>query len=285
MKREYAILIGVALIATAIIASMAVKFPVGVFWKTKASSPQGDFNMVINGVTELIGANNQPIKLEIYMKSILPLAFYHEGIEVEAMKVTITYQADGQDIDWSTLKIYVDAEGTGGYKKSEVLTTKTGTVTFILPFSTSLLGRTPSSGEEITWKMTITVKGQVKDLTGKVLTAKAKPLTASAKTVWREPSFSVTASSSTSITTSDGTTVYSGSQDHYLYTDEYMQTDIYGGGCGIPGQHLVWTCNVQPQTENPWFWINSTLIVAVIFYGLIISGAILIGLGLKGKKK
>jgi len=266
MKREYAILIGVALIATAIIASMTIKFPVGVFWRTEARSPSGDFHMVINGATELIGANHQPIKLEICMKSILPLAFYYEGIEVEAMKVTISYQVDGQNIDWDTLKIYIDAEGTGGYSKSEVLSTKAGTVEFTLPFSTSLLGRTPSDGEEITWRMTITVKGQVKDLAGKLLTAKAEPLTASAKTVWHKSSFSITTSSSTDIITSEGTTV------------------SHGGGCGAHGQHLVWTCNVQPQTENPWFWINSTLIVAVIFYGLIISGAILVGLGLKPRR-
>jgi len=283
MKKTHVALAGAILIISVLVASMLIKFPVGVFWKSEAESPDGNFHFVVDGATELIGANDEPIKLQICMKSILPMSFYYEGIEVKALKVSLSYQADGRDVDWNTLKIYVDAKGTGGYSKSKVFNTKTGTAEFILPFSTSLLGRTPKSGEEVTWKMTVTVKGEVRDLTGRLLTAETEPLTASAKTKWYSPSFSVTTSTSTSVTTSSGETVTSGTPSYTSSSTETSSTTVYGGGCGSPGQHLVWTSNVQPQTENPWFWINSTLTVTVIFYGLLISGAILIAIGLRTK--
>jgi hypothetical protein len=192
-------------------------------WKTEAKDNTGNLGLNISGETYLLDANGQKVALSMIAKlGVIPLSFFKGQTEVSAMVTTLAWTASGQDVDWSTLKITVSASGTGGFSKSLQFTTQSGSVSITLPISVQQLGRTPSSGESVTWTLTITVSGQVNDKTGRTLTAQANPITSTVTTVWYEPSFSV---SSTASTSTDGSTS--------------------SGGCGLFGQHAIWVYNVQ----------------------------------------
>jgi len=214
------ILIAVGIIAILLIACLV---KVGLVAEWNAEAADTNLSVDVSGTTELLGPDGEPIRLALIAKlGILPLSFFVESSEVTAMRVTVSWTASGQDVDWSTLKITLTASGTGGYQKSYTTSYKTGSKSFILPITVDQLGRTPSSGETITWQMTINVKGEVVALTGEKLTATLpKPIISQVKTVWYEPSFTITASQST--TTESGTS---------------------SGGCGPPGHHVVWVYGV-----------------------------------------
>jgi len=218
----------IIVIATVLIVISFIPVEAYVWWSSEASgqTQTGNMTVSIEGKTELIGKDGQPLKiLSFYKYAMLPLAFYIGDKEVTAMRVTVTWAASGQDVDWDTLTMTISASGTGGYSSSTASQSKTGSTVFTLPISTSQLGRTPSSGETITWTITINVKGTIKDVVGNTLAASADPIINTVTTTWYEPSFTVSATSST---TTDGTT--SG-----------------GGGCGGIDKHLVWVHSITPR--------------------------------------
>jgi len=241
------------IVAIAIVLVVASFIPVSayVWWETEASGETdvGSLSMVVSGKTELLGSDGQPLKvLTIYKYGILPLSFYVGSNEVTAMRVTVTWTASGKDVDWNTLTITITATGTGGYSNTYTTSAKTGSTSFTLPISTTQLGRTPSSGESVTWKMTINVKGSIKDLTGKTLTAQLdNPIVCSVTTTWYEPTFTITATADTS---TEGTT-------------------SSGGGCGGFGKHLVWVHNIKPK-------MNIGTVLQYTGYALMITEAMLV---------
>jgi hypothetical protein len=191
-------------------------------WRAKATTQNLELN--IYGETYLLDAKGQRITLSMVAKlGVLPLSFFKDQTEVTAMVTTLTWTATGQDVDWSTLKITVSASGTGGFSQSSQFTTRSGSTSITLPISTAQLGRTPSSGETVTWTLTITVSGQILDKVGRTLTAQANPIISTVTTVWYSPSFTI---SSTASTTTDSSTS--------------------SGGCGLFGQHAIWVYHVQP---------------------------------------
>jgi len=193
------------------------------YWKTSAGDK--NFGVDITGKTEVIGKDGRVISLTVAQKvSMLPLSFYYQNTEVTALKVTLSWTASGQDVDWTTLTLTISATGTGGYSSSTTSTQQSGSAVFTLPITTTQLGYTPSSGQQITWQMTINIQGSVKSVVGQILTAQAQPITCQVTTVWYSPSFSISSSATT--TTDSGTS---------------------SGGCGPPGQHVVWVYNVQPE--------------------------------------
>ena len=213
------VLIGVVLVALYI-----AKVDVTARWRTRASDATGNLNLAISGETYLLDANNQRMSLSMIAKiGLFPLSFFKGQTEVTAMITTLSWTASGTDVDWSTLKIDISASGTGGFSKSSQQAAQSGSVSITLPITTAQLGRTPASGESVTWTVTITVQGQVTDKVGRTLTAQAQPITATVTAVWYAPTFAVSSSAST---TTDGTTS--------------------SGGCGPLGQHAIWVYNVQP---------------------------------------
>jgi hypothetical protein len=199
------------------------KVDVAAKWKTEARDNTGNLGFNISGETYLIDAKGQRVALTMIAKlGVVPLSFFKGQTEVAGMVTTLTWTASGQDVDWSTLKLTVSTSGTGGFSKTSQFTAQSGSVSITLPISTQQLGRTPSSGESVTWTLTITVNGQVNDKAGRTLTAQANPITSTVTTVWYEPSFSI---SSTASTSTDGSTS--------------------SGGCGLFGQHAIWVYNVQ----------------------------------------
>lgn len=219
----------IAAIAIVLIVMSFIPIPVYVWWETESSDETeiGSLSVYVTGKTELLGSDGQPLKvLMIYKYGILPLAFYVGSNEVTGMRVTVSWSASGKDVDWNTLKITISASGTGGYSSTYTATSKTGSTSFTLPISTSQLGRTPSSGESVTWRMTINVQGSIKDLAGNTLTASLdNPIVNSITTVWYEPSFTISATTSTST----------------------IGATSGGGGCGGFGKHLVWVYNIKPK--------------------------------------
>jgi len=240
-----------AAIATVLIVISVIPIPAYVWWETEASDETAEASVTVSveGRTELLGSDGQPLKvLTIYKYGILPLSFYVGSNEVTGMRVTVSWTASGKDVDWNTLTITISASGTGGYSSSHSSSSKTGSTSFTLPISISQLGRTPSSGETVTWRMTINVKGSIKDLAGNTLTASLdNPIVNSITTKWYEPSFTISATTSTS--TSGAT---SG-----------------GGGCGGFGKHLVWVYNIKPK-------INVGEILQYTAYTLIAAEAFLL---------
>jgi hypothetical protein len=193
-------------------------------WRSEAKDATGNVGLYLNGETYLLDAKGQRITLSTVAKlGVLPLSFFKDQTEVTAMITTLTWAATGQDVDWSTLKITVSASGTGGLSQTSQFTTQYGSTSITLPISTTQLGRTPSSGETVTWTLTITVSGQIVDKVGRTLTAQANPITSTVTTVWYSPSFTI---SSTASTSTDGSTS--------------------SGGCGLFGQHAIWVYHVQP---------------------------------------
>jgi hypothetical protein len=222
-KYKTVALIAVVLIVVIILALCVTKTDVVAKWQSQASDITGKLGMRLSGETYLLDAKGQKVALYTLAKlGIIPLSFFKDQTEVTAMVTTLTWTASGQDVDWSTLKITVSASGTGGFSKSLQFTTQSGSTSITLPISTTQLGRTPASGESVTWTLTITVSGQVNDKTGKILTAQANPITSTVTTVWYSPTFSI---SSTASTTTDSSTS--------------------SGGCGLFGQHAIWVYNVQ----------------------------------------
>jgi len=215
--------VAVAMALIVIIALLVIiKVNVAAYWKTDASA--NGMNVSITGKTEVIGEDGEPIQVMMIAKYFMvPLAFYVKSTKVVAMRVTVSWTASGTDVDWNTLSITIKASGTGGFSDSRTSTSKTGSVVFRLPISTSQLGRTPSSGETVTWQMVINVDASIKSLTGETLQASASPITCTVSTVWYSPSFSITSSAST--TTESGTS---------------------GGGCGPYGEHVIWVYGVEP---------------------------------------
>jgi len=212
--------LAVGIIAILVI-SLIVKIDLVARWRAEASNE--NFTVNISGTTELIGESGEPIKLMLIAKmAVLPLSFFVSENEVTAMRVTVSWSASGKDVDWSTLKITITATGTGGYQNSYTTSLKSGSISFTLPITVEQLGRTPTSGETVTWEMTINVEGEVTDLVGRRLTASLpQPIVSQVETVWYEPNFTITASQST--TTDSGTS---------------------GGGCGAPGHHVIWVYGV-----------------------------------------
>ena len=256
----------IIVIAAVLVAISFIPVEAYVWWSSEASgqTQNGNMTVSIEGRTELIGEDGQPLKILYISKyAMLPLAFYIGDKEVTAMRVTITWTASGQDVNWDTLTITISASGTGGYSSSTTSHSKTGSTVFTLPISTSQLGRTPSSGEKITWQMTINVQGKIEDVVGNTLTASANPIVNTVTTTWYKPTFTVSASASTSTTktdttsstTSGDTTVSGGTSS--------------GGGCGGPGKHLVWVHNITPLP-------NITEILQPITYLLILTEIALI---------
>jgi len=268
----------IIVIAAVLIAISFIPVAAYVWWASEASGQTQTGNLIVNieGKTELIGEDGQPLKILYITKfALLPLAFYIGDKEVTAMRVTVTWTASGQDVNWDTLTITISASGTGGYSSSTTSQSKTGSTIFTLPISTSQLGRTPSSGEKITWKLTINVQGTITDIIGNTLTASANPIINTVTTTWYEPTFTVSASTSTSTTTTD-TTSSTTSGDTTVSGGTSS-----GGGCGGPGKHLVWVHNITPLP-------NVTEILQPITYSLILTEITLIAKlisNLKRKKK
>ena len=256
----------IAVVAVSIIALCLVPIDVSVLWRStaEAKSDTGELQINLEGKTELLGPDGQPLRvLSIVKYSMMPLSFFVGSKEVTAMKVTVSWSAEGQDIDWSTLNIEVYATGTGNYHARKTSNSRTGSVTFTLPISASRLGWTPRSGETVTWRMDINVKGTVKDVVGRPLTATAQPITCTTTTKWYQPSFRVHATASGSgVSVSSGSSSYSSPSSYSSYSQSsggsypsYSQSGsyggiygIHGGGCGGPGKHLVWVYNIIPIT-------------------------------------
>jgi len=234
----------IIVIAAVLIAISFIPIEAYVWWSSEANgqTQTGNLTVSIEGKTEIIGEDGQPLKiLAFYKYAMLPLAFYIGDKKVTAMRVTVTWTASGQDVNWDTLTLTISASGTGGYSSSTTSQSKTGSAVFTLPISTSQLGRTPSSGEKITWRMTINVQGTITDAVGNTLTASANPIVNKVTTTWYKPTFTVSASASTSTTTTD-TTSSTTSGDTTVSGGTSS-----GGGCGGPGKHLVWVYNITPR--------------------------------------
>ena len=116
------------------------------------------------------------------------------------MRVTVDWTASGRDVDWSTLSLTVEAAGTGGFTASLPFSTQTGNTEISLPVTTSQLGRTPSSGETVTWTVSVDVRGEIRDAVGNTLTATADTVTSSLTSKWYVPYFTIDTSTDGSST-------------------------------------------------------------------------------------
>lgn len=204
-------------------AALSSTVPVVAKWKTRFSDETGNLSINVSGETSLLDEKGKTVEVLMIAKlSSVQLSFYYNSIKVSGMVVKLNWEVFGQDVDWSTLNLLITATGTGGYSDQRKVTLTRGTAAFTLPISTSQLGRTPSSGETVTWELTIVVEGNVKDKLGNLLTAKSNPIRSTVSTVWYEPSFGIKTSASTE-----------------------TAGETASGGCGGPGEHVIWVYGVE----------------------------------------
>ena len=155
-------------------------------------SPSGGLGVDLQYTTELIDPYGNVIRLQpLSLFTLNRLSFYSGSSKVSAMRVTVDWAASGRDVDWSTLSLTVEAAGTGGLRVMLPFSTQTGSAEISLPVTTGQLGRTPSSGETVTWTMSVDVSGEIKDAVGNTLTAAADTVTSSLTSKWYVPYFTI----------------------------------------------------------------------------------------------
>jgi len=190
----------ILLILGGIILGLALLYTTAIATEVQQDCGGGDhLGVELNYKTELLDPQGKVIQVQPLLNR---LTFYSGSSTVSAMRVTVDWTASGRDVDWSTLALTVEATGTGGYTVSLPFSTHTGSAEISLPISTGQLGRTPSSGETVTWTVSVDVSGEIKDAVGNTVTATADTVTSSLTTEWYVPFFTIdTSSDGTSTTT------------------------------------------------------------------------------------
>jgi len=197
-KNRILLILGGLIVVFALLYSTAIATDV----QEDVESPGGALGVDLQYTTELIDPQGNVIRLQpLSLFTLNRLSFYTGSSKVSAMRVTVDWTASGRDVDWSTLTLTVEAVGTGGLRVTLPFRVETGSTEISLPISTDQLGRTPSSGETVTWGISVDVSGEIKDAMGNTLTATADTVTSSLTTKWYVPYFSID-------TSTDGSSTY-----------------------------------------------------------------------------
>ena len=236
---ELSLIIAGLVVLTIILLSL-VQVPVSANWKTEGKGE--GLTLTVTGSSMLIGADGQPIQIAL-LRKVATLSFIYQEKEVTALRVQVSWQVEGEDIDWDTLQVLFTASGTGGYSDRQTYATKTGTALFTLPISVSQLGYTPTEGEVIEWSLTIHASATALKDDGTEATAETGPVTSKVATTWTTSQMEYEESQPDQ----EGTDSQNGDQE--TTTDGTTDgSDYYvGGGCGPLGYHIVWAYGVKPN--------------------------------------
>jgi hypothetical protein len=162
-----------------------------------------NFKVQASGHAELLDDSGKVVKT----LAITRLAtFTYEGKAVKYLRVSVEYSASGVGVDWSTLQVVLNAEGTGGWTKQITSNKKSDVLTVEMPLTTDLLEKTPSHGEEVIFVLHVKLSASIKDVLGKTLTAESWTASHGVKLKWHSPTFEVDANDKTVVITDEDDT-------------------------------------------------------------------------------